>query len=125
MLTPYQIGGGAVAIVNNTRILAQPLTPTGRATSRRRRASRPGLHLQRNGGSAAAPAGWTRLEESTAPTRLRCYGKVSDGTETTMAYDIGTSTSRDYVIIEVSGVTLNDVETADNSGSSRSITTGP
>ena len=80
--------------------------------------------FQRSAGSALAPSGWTRLVTIDAASGVTAYAKVSDGTETTMDYDIGTANVRDYIIVEVSGVTLADVETNSNSGTTTAVTTG-
>ena len=123
--TPLTIGGGAVTIVNNTRILTQSVDPDWSGDFTPTAGNVLLVYtFQRNGGLAAAPTGWVRLEEINSTDSIACYGRVSDGTERSMDYDIGTAAARDYVIIEVSGVTLADIETNTNSGSSTSITTG-
>ena len=119
VFTPYQIGGGAVTLVDSYRAVgsSEELSWAGNVA--------PTLGnvllvfaFRRNAGSHAAPTGWTQLVR-VGPTgttgsdvSVTAYAKVSDGTETEMDYAGGTA---DFVVMEISGVTLADIETNSNS----------
>jgi hypothetical protein len=89
------------------------------------------LFVWRRGGSAAtdpaAPAGWQLLEAnrnaSSGHDSVLCFAKVSNGTETSAAFtaDVGYPH-----IVECSGVSLTDLETATDTAASATtaITTG-
>jgi PKD repeat protein len=94
------------------------------------------LFVWRRGGSEAldpaTPSGWTLLESnrnaSSSHDSILCYGKTSDGTETsvTFAKTIGTDALRPPHIVELDGASFADIETATNTAPSAttSITTG-
>ena len=111
VFTAFEVGGGAVTIVNNFRHLAAVVDPDWSwRRSRRPRATSCSCT------SSNAAAGWSARRQaghgskrSDGTESVQCYAKQSDGTETTMDYNIGSAAPRDYVIIEVSGVTLGDV----------------
>jgi hypothetical protein len=89
------------------------------------------LFVWRRGGSAsldpATPSGWTLLESNRNPTSshdsVLCYGKESDGTETSVTF--GAEIGRPH-IVEISGVTFDDMETATDTAASATttVTTG-
>jgi len=83
----------------------------------------------RNGGSSTAPTGWTLLQDNPSAggaftDGIALYGKVSDGTETSAAFAYASSTLRQFMIVEASGMTLTGYLSAQANGTGTAITTG-
>ena len=85
--------------------------------------------FRRDAAVVAAASGWTIQVQNPYPggasDSVACYGKISDGTETSMSYPSATA---DFVIMEISNASLSDIETNTNNGTlnnpSGTITTG-
>lgn len=121
---------GSVAIVNDFRIAAVGTYPDWSSDFT------PTINnvllvfaFHRNAGQFPADTGWDRVAQvgpttTSGDVAVACYAKVSDGTETTFEYAPGNNTPRDFVIMEISGVDLADIEVNSNSGTATTITTG-